>query len=121
MARKEQGLPSLATAKRVAKGDPRSVLPESKKARTQAILAEMLSKKSKAVVQKVINKALDDNDKDQMECLKIVMDRIVPKDYMTKAANKSGNINIQIIASDGNVSINEDEAVDVEFEEVDNE
>lgn len=120
MERKEQGLPSLAASK--PRKDSRTILPESKKARTQAILAEMLSKKSKAIVQKVINKALDDEDKDQMECLKIVMDRIVPKDYLTKANNKSGNISIQIIASDGNVSVNEEqEYVDVEFEEVENE
>jgi hypothetical protein len=119
MRRKEQGLPSIAASK--PRQNPRTILPETKKARTQAILAEMLSKKSRAIVQKVINKALDDKDKDQMECLKIVMDRIVPKDYMAKAANKSGNINIQIISSDGNVSVNEEEVVDVEFEEVEGE
>jgi hypothetical protein len=117
--RAEQGLPSLATEKRLAKGDPRSILPESKKARAQQILAEMLTKKSKAVVQKIIDKALDDNDRDQMACLTIVMDRILPKDYITKSANKSGNISIQIIASDGAVNINEEEIQDAEYEVVD--
>jgi len=73
-----------------------AVLPVSKKARSQEILAEMLGKKSKYIVQKVLDKALDDEDEDQMACLKLVMDRVLPADYLAKAKGKSNAISITI-------------------------
>lgn len=73
-----------------------AVLPVSKKARSQEILAEMLGKKSKYIVQKVLDKALDDEDEDQMACLKLVMDRVLPADYLAKAKGKSNQISITI-------------------------
>lgn len=98
--------------------ESRAILPESKKARAQQILAEMLTKKSKYVVQKVLAKALDDNDKDQMECLKIVMDRILPKDYMAKSTGKGNSINIQIMGVESAVTIEpEEEYIDGEFDD----
>ena len=61
-----------------------SILPQSKKARAQEILAGMLSVSGKKVVDKVIKKALDDDDKDQVVCLKMVLDRVVPSVYLPK-------------------------------------
>jgi hypothetical protein len=102
-----------------------AVLPVSKKARSQEILAEMLGKKSKYIVQKVLDKALDDEDEDQMACLKLVMDRVLPADYLAKAKGKSNQISITISGVGETTVIGQDESIDsediqdVEFEEVD--
>ena len=84
-----------------------SILPQSKKARAQEILAGMLSVSGKKVVDKVIKKALDDDDKDQVVCLKMVLDRVVPADYLSKAKSTGNKIEIQISGVDSPVNINE--------------
>jgi len=84
-----------------------SILPQSKKARAQEILAGMLSVSGKKVVDKVIKKALDDDDKDQVVCLKMVLDRVVPSDYLSKAKSTGNKIEIQISGVDTPVNINE--------------
>lgn len=86
-----QGLPPIYAP--VKPPPSKAILPESKKAKTQMILAGMLNSKGKAVIQKILDKALDDDDGDQMACLKLVADRIIPQDYMNKA---KGNNQIQI-------------------------
>lgn len=114
-------LPKQSINKKVTKRKSDAILPQSKKARAQEVLAEMLGRKSKYIVQKVLDKALDDEDKDQMACLQLVMDRVLPKDYITKAKGNSNQISIQILGV-GETTINaepEDDAVDAEFEEVD--
>lgn len=57
----------------------------------------MLGNKGKSVVQKVLDKALNDDDEDQMACLKLVMDRVIPADYLTKAKGRSNQITIQVM------------------------
>ena len=84
-----------------------SILPQSKKARAQEILAGMLSVSGKKVVDKVIKKALDDDDKDQVVCLKMVLDRVVPSDYLAKAKLGGNKIEIQISGVESPVNINE--------------
>ena len=85
--------------------------PETKKKRSQEILAVMLSTAGNKVVEKVLSKALDDDDKDQTICLKMVMDRVIPQDYMQRV--KSGNkIEIQISGVDSPVNINEVQTID---------
>lgn len=120
--RMEMGLEPLKPNKRIVKKTQKSkaILPESKKARAQMVLAEMLGRKGKYIVQKVLDKALDDEDEDQMACLKLVMDRILPQDYMTKMKNGSGGVTIQILGVDSPISINEneDDAIEADFEEV---
>lgn len=118
--REANGLPLIQ------KKEPKSkaILPESKKARAQEVLATMLGRKGKNVVQKVLDKALNDEDDDQMACLKLVMDRILPADYLAKVKGKSNQISIQIMGV-GETTIQssevEEELVDVEYEEVTNE
>jgi hypothetical protein len=90
-------LPGKSLNKKVTKRKSNAILPESKKARAQEVLAEMLGRKSKYIVQKVLDKALDDDDKDQMACLQLVMDRVLPKDYLAKAKGKNNQISIQIM------------------------
>ena len=97
-----------------------AIMPQSKKARHQEILAEMMTRKGKYIVQRIIDKALDDGDKDQLECMKIVVDRILPKDYMSKASGKSNAISIQIMGVD-QVAISEEEVIEAEYDEVDEE
>lgn len=114
-------LPKQSINKKVTKRKSDAILPQSKKARAQEVLAEMLGRKSKYIVQKVLDKALDDEDKDQMACLQLVMDRVLPKDYITKAKGNGNQISIQIIGV-GETTINaeeNDDVVDAEFEEVD--
>ncbi len=117
--RKANGLPLIQ------KKEPKSkaILPESKKARAQEVLATMLGRKGKNVVQKVLDKALNDEDDDQMACLKLVMDRILPADYLAKVKGKSNQISIQIMGV-GETTIQssevEEELVDVDYEEVTN-
>ena len=117
--RMEQGLePILPPKKKKIQKKVKSdaTLPVSKKQRHQEILAEMLGRKSQYIVQKVLEKAMDDEDEDQMACLKIVMDRVLPADYFSKVKNKSSGITIQIMGVDA--EINEVETVDAEFEDV---
>jgi hypothetical protein len=118
--REANGLPLIQ------KKEPKSkaILPESKKARAQEVLATMLGRKGKNVVQKVLDKALNDEDDDQMACLKLVMDRILPADYLAKVKGKSNQISIQIMGV-GETTIQsseeeEEDLVDVDYEEVTN-
>lgn len=74
----------------------KAILSNSKKARSQEVLAGMLNSKGKAVIQKILDKALNDEDQDQMACLKLVADRIIPADYLSKASGKGNQINISI-------------------------
>jgi len=119
--REANGLPLIQ------KKEPKSkaILPESKKARAQEVLATMLGRKGKNVVQKVLDKALNDEDDDQMACLKLVMDRILPADYLAKVKGKSNQISIQIMGV-GETTIQsseeeeEEDLVDIEYEEVTN-
>jgi hypothetical protein len=119
----EQGLePILPKQKINKKAKPKSnaILPESKKARAQEVLAEMLGRKSKYIVQKVLDKALDDNDKDQMACLQIVMDRVLPKDYLSKVKSKGNQIQINITGVGQDVAIEGNE-IEADYEVEDEE
>ncbi len=110
--RAEAGLPLRKSEAKPRKSN--AILPASKKARHQEILAAMLTKKSKAIVQKVMDKALLDGDPDQMACLKIVMDRILPPEYFTKAKAAGNKIEINITGVETQIS----NTIDVEYEEV---
>ena len=117
--REANGLPLIQ------KKEPKSkaILPESKKARAQEVLAVMLGRKGKNVVQKVLDKALNGEDDDQMACLKLVMDRILPADYLAKVKGKSNQISIQIMGvGETTIQSSEEEVdenlVDVDYEEV---
>lgn len=114
--RMAQGLEPILPNKKInkkAKSKSNAILPESKKARAQEVLAEMLGRKSKYIVQKVLDKALDDNDKDQMACLQIVMDRVLPKDYLSKVKGKSNQIQINITGVGQEVVIADNEEHDI--------
>jgi hypothetical protein len=77
----------------------------------------MLTRKGKYIVQRILEKALDDTDKDQMECMKIVIDRVLPKDYMMKAKGSGNSINIQIMGVEG-TTISQQDVVEADYEDV---
>ena len=113
--REANGLPLIQ------KKEPKSkaILPESKKARAQEVLAVMLGRKGKNVVQKVLDKALNDEDDDQMACLKLVMDRILPADYLAKVKGKSNQISIQIMGVGETIIHSSEEEVDEDLIDID--
>lgn len=99
---------------------PPAILPEKTKAKAQEILAAMLQGKSSLVVKKVLDKALDDDDADQMACLKLVMDRVLPADYLTKVKGRSNQIQINISGVGQDVVVaNNEEVIEAEYEEED--
>lgn len=108
---------SVIPKKKPAPRKSTAILPASKKAQAQEVLATMLQSKGKKVVHKILNKALDDNDEDQMACLKLVMDRILPADYITKVKGRSNQIQINITGV-GEVAAQSVEVEDVDYEEV---
>ena len=95
---------------------PPAILPEKSKAKSQELLAAMLQGKSTLVVKKVMDKALDDDDQDQMACLKLLIDRMIPTSYFEKENKGNKGITIQIMGV-GEVGIkeNEDEPIEAEY------
>ncbi|CAB4241041.1 hypothetical protein UFOVP22_49 [uncultured Caudovirales phage] len=117
--RQEMGLKPIPKTPNNKTRDAKSILPISKKARHQEILAGLLNNKGKAVIQKILDKALNDEDTDQMACLKLVADRIIPADYLSKASGKGNQINISITGI-GQVEVDEidmEDIQDAEFSE----
>ena len=82
--------------------------------------ARMLaSPKSREVLAKVFEVALDDDHKNQAACMKMVVDRIAPVSSFEKEVSSGGGrnaIEIKITGISGSVS--ESETVDAEFEEI---
>ena len=115
-----QGLPPLKPPS--AKKKSQAIVPVSKKQKYQEVLAEMLNKKGKTVVKKILEKALDDECPQQMDAMKIVIDRILPKDYLEKAKTRSGNVTIQITGVNGETNItavsDEPEFIEADYEEL---
>jgi hypothetical protein len=87
---------------------PPAILPEKSKAKSQELLAAMLQGKSTLVVKKVMDKALDDDDQDQMACLKLLIDRMIPTSYFEKENKGNKGITIQIMGV-GEVGVKETE------------
>jgi len=83
--------------------------------------ARMLaSPKSKLVLEKIFDVALDDEHKNQAACMKIVVDRILPTSYFDKDKKQSGisgvNITITQASPDGGVIIDGEDISDASFE-----
>ena len=115
--RAAKGLPLIKRkTKRPKVRKSNAILPVSKKARSQELLVSMLSSKGKRVVERVLRKALDDDDGDQLACLKIVMDRVLPSDYINKMKGNGNQIQIHISGVD-ETNINEVEAIDMEMKD----
>jgi len=88
------------------------IVANTDKAKQQLFLSEMLSGKAEQIIRKVINKALDDNDKDQMACMKMCVERVLPMSYFEKAkehGNKGVNITIMGVGASDPIQISSNE------------
>jgi hypothetical protein len=83
----------------------------------------LLATSGDRVIETIIKKALNDEDKDQVACLKMCVDRLLPVSYFEKQGAGKGGIQINIVnTSEGStttIGTNEDEVIDLEFDEVD--
>jgi hypothetical protein len=93
---------------------------------TSAIMQEykarmLASPKSEAIIQKVMDTALEDGHPHQAACMKLVWDRVLPASYFEKdkAGGGSRAIEINLNFEDTPKASIVEEAVDVEFTTVD--
>jgi len=118
------------------RGRPPKSLVESKKKRNkigrpagdaqriQEFKARLLSSSGTKIIDTVIRKALDDDDKDQIAALKMCMDRLLPTSLFEKDAKGQRNavtINITGLGETKIEAIEEIEAEIVDYSEVEDE
>jgi hypothetical protein len=92
--------------------------------RIQEFKARLLSTSGTKVIDTVLRKALDDTDKDQVACLKMCMDRLLPTSLFEKDAKGQRNavtINITGLGETKVEAVEEIEAEIVDYQELDNE
>ena len=89
--------------------------PPGEAARIKEFHARLLATSGEKVINTIIRKALDDEDKDQVACLKMCVDRVLPMSYFEKEkqAGRSG-INITISGINGTTEVTESEVIDAE-------
>lgn len=96
---------------------PKRGRPPGEAARIKEFTASLLLTHSNAIIRKIVHKALDDNDKDQIAALKMCVDRMLPVSYFEDkgpaAGAKAITINITGV-NDKPVEMIEHEPVDVE-------
>lgn len=92
--------------------------PPGEAARIKEFYARLLSTSGDKVVQTVLKKALDDNDKDQVACLRMCIDRLLPMSYFEKEKGSGRNaVNITISGIGGSTVI-EAEGLNEDFDDV---
>lgn len=131
MSLKDDELSTLSVPiKKAKKGRPRKADIEAKKnralrgrppgetARIKEFHARLLTTSGDKVINTILRKALDDNDKDQVACLRMCIDRVLPMSYFEKEKQAGrGGINITISGINGTTEITGNS--DVEAEDVD--
>jgi len=119
--------------KKRGRGRPRKTEVEAKKkrsvvgrppgeaARIKEFHARLLATSGETVINTIITKALDNDDKDQVACLKMCIDRVLPMSYFDKGKDAGrGSVNIQIsMVGDSKAEVIDEEVTDVEYETVD--
>ena len=118
--------------KKRGRGRPRKTEVEAKKkrgvvgrppgeaSRIKEFHARLLATSGETVINTIISKALDNDDKDQVACLKMCIDRVLPMSYFDKGKDAGrGSVNIQIsMVGDKQAEVIE-EPQDIEYETVD--
>jgi hypothetical protein len=92
--------------------------------RIQEFKARLLSTTGTKVIDTVLRKALDDEDKDQVACLKMCLDRMLPTSLFEKDAKGQRNavtINITGLGETKVETIQDIEAEIVDYEEIEDE
>lgn len=87
--------------------------------RIQEFKARLLSTSGTKVIDTVLRKALDDTDKDQVACLKMCMDRLLPTSLFEKDAKGQRNAVTINITGLGETKVEAIEEVETEIEYVD--
>ena len=100
--------------------------PPGEAARIKEFYARLLTTSGETVINTVLKKALDDTDKDQIACLKMCIDRMLPVSYFEKDKDaRRGNVSISISMVGDQKAIIEQEKEedqdihDVEYETID--
>ena len=94
--------------------------PPGEAARIKEFHARLLATSGETVINTIIKKALDDEDKDQVACLKMCIDRVLPMSYFEKGKDATrGNVNIQISMVGDTKADVIDQPQDIEYETVD--
>ncbi len=93
-------------------------------ARIKEFYARLLCTSGEKVIETVLRKAMDDTDKDQVACLKMCIDRLLPISHFEKdKAGRSNAIQVQIVTTGtpkiATESLNY-EVIDVDSEEQEN-
>ena len=118
--------------KKRGRGRPRKTEVEAKKkrgvvgrppgeaSRIKEFHARLLATSGETVINTIITKALDNDDKDQVACLKMCIDRVLRMSYFDKGKDAGrGSVNIQIsMVGDKQAEVIE-EPQDIEYETVD--
>jgi hypothetical protein len=133
-------VPAVAEKKVVKKGRPKKATILAKKkghretrgrpagdaARIAEFKARLLGTSGEKIINTLISKALDPDDKDQAACLKMCIDRVLPLSMFdaSKQAGTTPQISINITGLTGNVEtqpvIEMSDAEDVEYKAIDN-
>ena len=99
--------------------------PPGEAARIKEFYARLLTTSGETVINTVLKKALDDTDKDQIACLKMCIDRMLPVSYFEKDKVAGGKSSINITISGVNeahispYNEEEQEPIEAEYEETD--
>jgi|688.fasta_scaffold372748_1 hypothetical protein len=82
--------------------------------RIAELKARLLATSGEKVVNEIIRKALDPEDKDQIAALKMCIDRILPVSLFEKSAGRSNQIQINISTGDGQPATIEENTIEIE-------
>jgi hypothetical protein len=93
--------------------------PPGEAARIKEFYARLLSTSGEKVIETVLRKAMDDGDKDQVACLKMCIDRLLPLSHFEKQGQgRSNSIQVQIVTT-GTPQIAARETEQIDYEVVD--
>lgn len=93
--------------------------PPGEAARIKEFYARLLSTSGERVIETVIKKALDDTDKDQVACLKMCVDRLLPISHFEKStAGRANSIQVQIVTT-GSPQISQQTTQELDYEVID--
>jgi hypothetical protein len=93
--------------------------PQGDTGRIAEFKARLLSTTGTKVIDTVLRKALDDTDKDQVACLKMCMDRLLPVSLFEKDAKGQRNAVTINITGLGETKVEAVETIDMEQDEED--
>ena len=94
--------------------------PPGEAARIKEFHARLLATSGETVINTIIKKALDDDDKDQVACLKMCLDRVLPMSYFEKDKDaRKGNVSIQIsMVGDAKAIVDQTEEEEQDYQDV---